>query len=112
MNVERAENAIELKEVEGLSQGKIVTRRFVRHKAAMASIVLLIAIIGLAFSSVGLDVGTEDVKIQTTGWWKYGYCLSLLTALACRLATIRLVKMKLVAMVSRESCAAPSSQSW
>jgi ABC-type dipeptide/oligopeptide/nickel transport system permease subunit len=73
MNVERAENAIELKEVEGLSQGKIVTRRFVRHKAAMASIVLLIAIIVLAFSSVGLDVGTEDVKIQTTGWWKYGY---------------------------------------
>lgn len=73
MSEERAENAIELKEVEGLSQGTIVRRRFVRHKAAMASIILLLGIILLAFSSVGLDVGTESFKIQTKGWWQYGY---------------------------------------
>lgn len=30
----RGENALELKEVEGLSQGKIVVRRFMRHRGA------------------------------------------------------------------------------
>jgi len=70
---ERAANAIELKEVEGLSQGTIVRRRFFRHKAAMASIFVLVAILVLAFTSVGLDVGFADFKIQIHGWWQYNY---------------------------------------
>ncbi len=68
-----AANAIELKEVEGLSQGTIVRRRFVRHKAAMASIFALVGILLLAFTSVGLDVGFGNFKIQIPGWWQYNY---------------------------------------
>jgi ABC-type dipeptide/oligopeptide/nickel transport system permease subunit len=60
-----AENAIELKEIEGLSQGQIVRRRFFRHKGAMISIVVLAFIIVLAFSSVGFDV----MGFKTPGWW-------------------------------------------
>jgi ABC-type dipeptide/oligopeptide/nickel transport system permease subunit len=69
----KGENAIEMKEVEGLSQGKIVFKRFRRHKAAMASIVILTGIILLAFTSVGLDVGTQENKIRVEGWWPTGY---------------------------------------
>jgi len=67
------ENAIEMKEVEGLSQGKIVFRRFTRHKAAMGSIFVLVSIILLAFTSVGIDVGSTDNKIRIPGWWDRSY---------------------------------------
>jgi peptide/nickel transport system permease protein len=66
---EKAENAIELKEVEGLSQGRIVFRRFVRHKGAMISLVILVLVVVLAFSSIGINVG----PIVTSGWWIWGY---------------------------------------
>jgi len=39
------ENAIANKEVEGLSQGQIVRRRFFRHRAAVFALGVLIAII-------------------------------------------------------------------
>ena len=62
-----AENAIELKEIEGLSQGQIVRRRFFRHKGAMISLVVLGFIVLLAFTSVGLAVG----EIRVAGWWQW-----------------------------------------
>ncbi len=61
---ERAENAIELKEVEGLSQGRIVLRRFLRHRGAMVASFFLIAIVLLASTSIGWG--------PIPGWWKYG----------------------------------------
>jgi peptide/nickel transport system permease protein len=66
---EHAENAIELKEVEGLSQGRIVLKRFLRHKGAMISLVILLLVIILVFSSIGIDVGI----IKTTGWWQWNF---------------------------------------
>ena len=65
----RAENAIELKEVEGLSQGRIVVRRFFRHRGAMISGAVLIFVIILAFSAEGLDA----LGIKIPGWWHYSY---------------------------------------
>lgn len=73
MSQTSGENAIEMKEVEGLSQGRIVFRRFRRHKAAMASIIILFGIILLAFTSVGIDVGSEENKIRIPGWWTLSY---------------------------------------
>jgi peptide/nickel transport system permease protein len=66
---EQAENAIELKEVEGLSQGQIVFRRFLRHRAAMISLVILALTVILAFSSVGIDAA----GIHIHGWWKWNW---------------------------------------
>jgi peptide/nickel transport system permease protein len=63
----RAENAIELKEVEGLSQGRIVLRRFFRHRGAMISLTVLVIVIILALSSEGLDL----LGINIPGWWKW-----------------------------------------
>jgi peptide/nickel transport system permease protein len=63
----RAENAIELKEVEGLSQGRIVIRRFFRHRGAMISLTVLVIVIILALSSEGLDL----LGINIPGWWKW-----------------------------------------
>jgi ABC-type dipeptide/oligopeptide/nickel transport system permease subunit len=68
-NPVEAENAIELKEIEGLSQGQIVRRRFFRHKGAMVSIVVLAFIILLAFTSVGLSV----FGLRTPGWWMWSW---------------------------------------
>jgi peptide/nickel transport system permease protein len=67
--VERAENAIELKEVEGLSQSAIVFRRFTRHQGAMISLAVLLLIVILSFSSVGIDA----LGLHIRGWWKYDY---------------------------------------
>ncbi len=66
---ERAENAIELKEIEGLSQGRIVLRRFLRHKGAMISLLVLVLVVVLAFSSIGVNV----LFLQTEGWWRWNY---------------------------------------
>jgi len=57
------ENAIELKDVEGLSQGQIVLRKFVRHRGAIAGVTALILIVLLAFTSIGYG--------PIPGWWKW-----------------------------------------
>jgi peptide/nickel transport system permease protein len=62
-DAETVENAIELKEVEGLSQGRIVLRRFLRHRGAMVASVVLVAIVLLAITSIGVGF--------IPGWWKY-----------------------------------------
>jgi peptide/nickel transport system permease protein len=64
---EHAENAIELHEVEGRSQGAIVMRRFLRHRGAMISLAVLVIIIILALSSEGLDL----LGLKVHGWWKW-----------------------------------------
>lgn len=62
---ENVENAIELKEVEGLSQGRIVLRRFLRHRGAMVSAVVLIAVVLLVTTSIGWG--------PIPGWWMWSY---------------------------------------
>ncbi len=62
---EAVENAIELKEVEGLSQGRIVLRRLVRHRGAMASVVVLLAVVVLVTTSIGWG--------PIPGWWQHGF---------------------------------------
>src|SRR5471030_3204493 len=64
---EHAANAIELKEVEGRSQGAIVLRRFFRHRGAMISLGVLVVVIILSLSSEGLDL----LGIHVHGWWKW-----------------------------------------
>jgi len=66
-----AENNLENKEVEGLSQSQIVRRRFFRHKGAVASMVSLAFIVVLAFSAVGFDFAVFGVQIKTPGWWQW-----------------------------------------
>ncbi len=58
------ENAIELKDVVGLSQGQIVRSRFFRHKGAMVGLAVLIFVVLLAFTSVGFG--------PVPGWWPQG----------------------------------------
>jgi peptide/nickel transport system permease protein len=59
----RGEGAGEAKEVEGLSQGTIVRRKFFRHRGAMSALIVLALIALLAFSSMGLG--------PIPGWWKW-----------------------------------------
>lgn len=63
------EDAIRNKETEGLSQSQIVFRRFVRHRAAMISVFVLLAIFILVFSALDFSLG----PIQIPGWWKFSY---------------------------------------
>ena len=49
---EHLENAIEQKDVAGLSQGQIVRRRFFRHRGAIVGLVVLGAVVLLAFLQV------------------------------------------------------------
>lgn len=59
------ENAIELKEVEGLSQGQIVRRRFLHHRGAIAGLVSISLVALLAFTSIGVG--------PVPGWWKWDH---------------------------------------
>jgi ABC-type dipeptide/oligopeptide/nickel transport system permease subunit len=60
---ETNENAIEMREVEGLSQGQIVRRRFFRHRGAIVGLVVLLLIMLFAYSSIGIW--------GIHGWWKW-----------------------------------------
>ena len=55
----------EQREVAGLTQSQIVRRRFLRHRAAMVSTFVLLAIVLLAVTSIGAG--------PIPGWWHYGY---------------------------------------
>ncbi|MEY4367881.1 MAG: hypothetical protein RLZ28_1296 [Actinomycetota bacterium] len=66
---EKNENEIALRETEGLSQGQIILRRFVRHRAAMISVVALILIILFAYSVSGIHLGTKEAPFTIPGWW-------------------------------------------
>ncbi len=59
------EQSLEQKEVAGRSQGQIVRRRFLRHKGAMVSLVVLLFILVLASTSIGWG--------PIPGWWKFDY---------------------------------------
>ena len=61
------ENAIANKEVEGLSQGQIVRRRFFRHRAAVAALITLTSIIVFVISALDTKIG----PIRIPGWWKW-----------------------------------------
>ncbi len=65
------ENAIELQETAGLSQNQIVFRRFLRHRAAMISVIGLLFIVLFVFSAAGLRFGSERNAATTPGWWPY-----------------------------------------
>lgn len=60
---EKSENAIELQEVAGLSQGQIVRRQFFRHTGAMVGLAVLCATVLLALTSVGVG--------PVPGWWMW-----------------------------------------
>ena len=60
---------IEQREVEGLSQGTIVRRRFFRHKGAVISLGVLAALVLLIYTSIGVNV----FGIQIPGWWKFNF---------------------------------------
>lgn len=62
---ETSENAIELKDVEGLSQGQIVFRRFVHHRGAIGGVLAIVAVALLAYTSIGVG--------PIPGWWKFDH---------------------------------------
>lgn len=68
---DKDENEIANRETAGLSQRQIILRRFVRHKAAMASLVTLIFIVIFVFSATGMNFGSKENQISIPGWWPY-----------------------------------------
>lgn len=60
---------IEQREVEGLSQGKIVRRRFFRHKGAVISLCVLGFMAIIIYSSIGFNL----FGIQIPGWWHHNH---------------------------------------
>lgn len=55
------------KETEGLSQGQIVLKRFLRHRGAMISLVALTSLVLFVFSALGFKI----FGVGFNGWWKY-----------------------------------------
>jgi hypothetical protein len=64
-------NPIVDRETEGLNQRQIIIKRFVKHKAAMASVFTLIAIILIVFTATGIRVGFGSFSFRLPGWWPY-----------------------------------------
>jgi peptide/nickel transport system permease protein len=63
-----SEGSIFNKETEGLSQGQIVRKRFLQHKAAMIAVFILSSVVIFVFSALKLKIGPWTYP----GWWKYG----------------------------------------
>ncbi len=61
--VGRGEGVGQALEVEGLSQGRIVLRRFIRHRGAVFGMIIFLFIFLVAFSSMGIG--------SIPGWWKW-----------------------------------------
>ncbi|MGI8418456.1 MAG: ABC transporter permease [Nakamurella sp.] len=59
------QTSLEQKETAGLSQGQIVRKRFFRHKGAMISLVVLVAILLVATTSIGWGI--------IPGWYHWTY---------------------------------------
>ena len=55
------------KETEGLSQGQIVRKKFLQHKAAMIAVFVLTSIVIFVFSALKQKIGPWTYP----GWWKY-----------------------------------------
>ena len=68
---EKNENEIANRETVGLSQKQIILRRFVKHKAAMASLVVLVSIIIFVFTASGIQIGKNGETLTIRGWWPY-----------------------------------------
>jgi len=68
-SAEVASGDIAQRETEGLSQGQIIRKRFVRHKAAMISLVFLVFIILFVYTASGIHLGSEAEPINIMGWW-------------------------------------------
>ncbi|MFC4554093.1 ABC transporter permease [Georgenia faecalis] len=62
------EEDLEGKTDKSYSQGQLVLRRFLRHKAAMVSLAVLVFVTLLAYTSIGFG--------PFPGWWKHGYTLA------------------------------------
>ena len=61
------EGSLEQKEVAGLSQGQIVRRRFLRHRAAMISLVVLVLVLLVAMSVGAAWAGVAGALKVTRG---------------------------------------------
>ncbi len=61
------ESAIANKEVEGLSQGQIVRRRFFRHRGAVIALFVLTSLIVFVMSALDTKIGAFRIP----GWWKW-----------------------------------------
>ena len=64
--IDSAENAIANKEVQGLTQRQIVTRRFLNHRAAVTSLIILSTLVLIVFTGSGFHIGPWKIP----GWWK------------------------------------------
>lgn len=68
---EKNENEIANRDTVGLNQKQIILKKFVKHKAAMGSLVVLFSIIIFVFSASGLQLGKNGSTLSIPGWWQY-----------------------------------------
>lgn len=63
--VELADDVLDSTTDRSYSQGQLVRRRFFRHRGAMIASIVFLAVVLLAFTSIGFG--------PIPGWWKYDY---------------------------------------
>ena len=68
---EKNENEIANRDTIGLTQKQIILKKFVKHKAAMGSLILLISIIVFVFTASGFQLGKNASKVNIPGWWPF-----------------------------------------
>ena len=71
LDIDLNENGIANRDTAGLSQRQIILKRFLKHKAALASSITLVFIIVVVYTSLGTNIGFGKFKISLPGWWPY-----------------------------------------
>ena len=68
---EKNENEIANRDTIGLTQRQIILKKFVKHKAAMGSLILLVSIVIFVFTATGFQLGKNAGTVNISGWWPY-----------------------------------------
>jgi peptide/nickel transport system permease protein len=63
------ETGSENADVQGLSQGQIIRKRFFQHKPAVGGLIFMIFFTIFVYSASGIHLGTNDAPFEIPGWW-------------------------------------------
>ncbi len=67
-------------QIQGLSQGQIIRKKFFAHKPAVAGLIFMILFTLFVFSASGIHLGSEKDPFTIQGWWKFAHTDTILTS--------------------------------
>jgi peptide/nickel transport system permease protein len=75
-----SEVGVDAVQIQGLSQGQIIRRKFFAHKPAVAGLIFIVLFAIFVYSAAGIHLGSDKDPFTIHGWWKYAHTDTILTS--------------------------------